>query len=180
MGKGIEMRGTTVIAVRREGTTAVAGDGQVTLGNTVMKQGAKKVRRIYNGDVVVGFAGATADAITLYERLETKLQEYSGNLTRAAVEMAKEWRTDKVLRRLEALMIAVDKEHLFLISGAGDVLEPDDGLAGIGSGGSYALAAGRALMKNTKMSAGEIALQALTIASEICIYTNDSITVEEV
>jgi len=180
MGREIEMRGTTVIAVRREGTTAVAGDGQVTLGNTVMKQGAKKVRRIYNGNVVVGFAGATADAITLYERLEQKLQEYSGNLTRAAVEMAKEWRTDKVLRRLEALMIAVDKEHLFLISGSGDVLEPDDGLAGIGSGGPYALAAGRALVRNSEMSAGEIALRSLKIASEICIYTNDSITVEEV
>jgi ATP-dependent HslUV protease subunit HslV len=178
--EGEKMRGTTVIAVKRGGKTAMAGDGQVTLGNTVMKKGARKVRKIYDGNVLVGFAGSTADSITLFERLEKKLLEFSGNLTRAAVELAKDWRTDKVLRRLEALMIAADVDHLFLISGSGDVLEPDDGLAGIGSGGAFALAAGRALIGHTDLGAKEIALESLAVAAEICIYTNDSITVEEV
>ncbi len=178
--EGEKMRGTTVIAVKREGKTAMAGDGQVTMGSTVMKKGARKVRKIYDGNVLVGFAGSTADSITLFERLEKKLLEFSGNLTRAAVELAKDWRTDKVLRRLEALMIAADVDHLFLISGSGDVLEPDDGLVGIGSGGAFALAAGRALVGHTDLAAKEIALESLAVAAEICIYTNDSITVEEV
>ncbi len=173
-------RGTTVIAVKRNESIAMASDGQVTLGATVIKHGARKVRKIYEDRVLVGFAGSTADAITLFERLEGKLEEFRGNLKRAAVELAKDWRTDKVLRRLEALMIAADRENLFLISGSGDVLEPDDGVVAIGSGGPYALAAARALLCRTELTAREIAVLSLEIASKICIYTNENITVEEI
>jgi ATP-dependent HslUV protease, peptidase subunit HslV len=170
---------TTILAVRRDNKVVVAGDGQVSFQNTVMKSSAKKVRRMKDGKVVAGFAGSTADAFTLFEKFEAKLKEYSGNLTRAAVELAKEWRTDRILRRLEALLIVADKEKTFTISGNGDVIEPDDDIAAIGSGGPFALAAARALLKNTKMSAKEIALAAMKIAADICIYTNESISLEE-
>jgi len=172
-------KGTTVIAVRRNGKVAMAGDGQVTFGNTVLKHRARKIRRLYKGLVLVGFAGATADALTLFERLEKKLEAYSGQLLRAAVELAKDWRTDKILRRLEAFMIAADKENLLLISGAGDVVEPDEEVVAIGSGGPMALAAAKALLRHTELSAREIAEISLRIASEICIYTNSEIIVEE-
>jgi len=172
-------KGTTVIAVRRNGKVAMAGDGQVTFGNTVLKHRARKIRRLYKGLVLVGFAGATADALTLFERLEKKLEAYSGQLLRAAVELAKDWRTDKILRRLEAFMIAADKENLLLISGAGDVVEPDEEVVAIGSGGPMALAAAKALLRHTELSAREIAEISLKIASEICIYTNSEIIVEE-
>lgn len=158
---------------------AMAGDGQVTFGNTVLKHRAKKIRRLYKGQVLVGFAGATADALTLFERLEKKLESYSGQLLRAAVELAKDWRTDKILRRLEAFLIAADKEHLLLISGAGDVVEPDEEVIAIGSGGPMALASAKALLRHTNLSAKEIAEISLKIASEICIYTNSEIIVEE-
>lgn len=157
----------------------MAGDGQVTFGNTVLKQGAKKIRKLYKGQVLVGFAGATADALTLFEKLEKKLEAYSGQLLRAAVELAKDWRTDKILRRLEAFIIAADKDHLLLISGAGDVVEPDEEVLSIGSGGPMALASAKALLRHTNLSAREIAEISLRIASEICIYTNTFITVEE-
>jgi ATP-dependent HslUV protease, peptidase subunit HslV len=172
------IRGTTIIAVRHNGGVAVAGDGQVTLGATVMKSGARKVRRLFNDQVVCGFAGATADAFTLFERLEAKLQEFHGNLERAAVETAKDWRTDKYLRRLEALLVAADRDRLLVLSGTGDVITPDDGIAAIGSGGPYALAAARALKAHSGLDAAGIAREALTIASGICIYTNDNITIE--
>ncbi|MGI6576325.1 MAG: ATP-dependent protease subunit HslV [bacterium] len=173
------LRGTTIVAVQRLGNVAVAGDGQVTFGNNIiMKKGAKKVRRLYNGKVLAGFAGSVADAITLFEKFEGKLEEYRGNLVRAAVEMAKEWRLDKVLRRLEAMLIVADQDHLLVISGNGEVIEPDQGVVAIGSGGPYALAAARALMDHTQLTAQEIAKEALQIASEICVYTNDLITVE--
>jgi ATP-dependent HslUV protease subunit HslV len=175
-----EFQGTTVVAIRRDGITAMAGDGQVSLGSTIIKKGARKVRKIYNDRVLVGFAGSTADAMTLFDRLEGKLQEFRGNLKRAAVELAKDWRTDRVLRRLEALMVAADAESLFLISGSGDVIEPDDGLIAIGSGGPYALAAAKALLKISGEGAKDIALKSLKIASEICVYTNDEIIVEEI
>lgn len=175
------LKGTTIVAVKKDGKTAVAGDGQVTMGeNTIMKHHAKKVRRIYNNEVVIGFAGSVADAFTLSERFEDKLQQHSGNLLRAAVELAQDWRSDKVMRKLEALMIAADKERILVISGNGEVIEPDDSVAAIGSGGPYALAAGRALANNTDLSAYDIAYKALEIASSICIYTNTNITVEEV
>jgi ATP-dependent HslUV protease subunit HslV len=180
MDKKNDFQGTTVIAVRKDGITAVAGDGQVSLGGTVIKKGARKVRKIYNDRVVVGFAGSTADSMTLFERLEKKLQEFRGNLKRAAVELAKDWRTDKVLRQLEALMLSADADSLFLISGAGDVIEPDDGLIAIGSGGPFALAAAKALLRHSAQGAREIALESLKIASEICVYTNDEIIVEEI
>jgi ATP-dependent HslUV protease subunit HslV len=157
----------------------LVGDGQVSFNNTVLKTKARKVRRMKNDKVIAGFAGSTADALTLFEKFEAKLDEYSNNLTRAAVELAKEWRTDRMLRRLEALLIVADKEKTFTLSGNGDVLEPDDGLTAIGSGGSYALAAARALLKNTKLSAKEIALESMRIAADICIYTNDQFVVEE-
>ncbi len=173
------MRGTTIIGVRRDGKVALAGDGQVTTGATVMKHKAKKVRRLYKEMVLAGFAGATADAFTLFERFEGKLEQYSGNLTRAAVELAKDWRTDKVLRRLEALMIVADETKTFIISGNGDVIEPDDGIAAIGSGGAYALAAARVLVKYSDLDAGKIAEEALQTAAEICIYTNNNIVIEE-
>jgi len=175
----MEIRGTTIIAVKDENGTAVAGDGQVTFGQAVvMKHTAKKVRRIYKDKVTVGFAGATADAFTLSERFEAKLETYAGNLLRAAVELAKDWRTDKYLRKLEAMLLAADGEHVLIISGTGDVIEPDDGVAAIGSGGSYALAAARALKRNTDMTASEIARKAMEIAAELCVYTNDNITLE--
>ena len=176
----MEIHGTTIIAVKRDGKVAIAGDGQVSMQNTVMKHGAKKVRRMKNDKVIAGFAGSTADAFTLFEKFETKLDEYRNNLTRAAVELAKEWRTDRVLRRLEALLIVADKEKIYTLSGNGDVIEPDDGVIAIGSGGPYALAAGRALLKHTSLSAREIVEEALKIASEICVFTNDRITLEEV
>ena len=173
------IKSTTVLSVRKDGRVVVAGDGQVSLEQTVMKTKAVKVRRMHQDRVLAGFAGATADALTLFERLEGKLDKYASNLQRAAVELAKDWRTDKTLRRLEALMIAVDKDITLIVSGTGDVIEPDDGLAAIGSGGPYALAAARALMKHTDLSAKEIALEALTLAAEICVYTNQNLTIEE-
>ncbi len=171
---------TTIVAIKREGKVAVAGDGQVTFGqNTIIKKGAKKIRRLYKDKIVAGFAGSVADAFTLFDKFEGKLEEYHGNLQRAAVELAKEWRTDKILRRLEALLIVASKDDLLIISGGGEVIEPDDGVAAIGSGGNYALAAARALVKHTSMGAGDIAREALTIAADICVYTNDYIAVEE-
>ncbi|MBV8245141.1 MAG: ATP-dependent protease subunit HslV [Candidatus Eremiobacteraeota bacterium] len=172
------IRSTTIVAVRRDGRFAMAGDGQVTFDKTVMKHGARKVRRIADGKVIAGFAGSAADGITLLEKFEGKLNEYKDNLTRASVELAKDWRQDRALRRLEALMIVGTPEHLFVLSGNGDVIEPDEGIAAIGSGGPYAQAAAAALLRNTTMSAGEIARKALEIAAEICIYTNNDITVE--
>lgn len=170
---------TTILAIVDGNQAAIAGDGQVTFGqNTVMKHHAKKIRKLYNGKVLAGFAGSVADAITLFEKFEGKLEQFHGNITRAAVELAKEWRTDKALRRLEALLIAADIEHILIISGNGEVIEPDDGIAAIGSGGSYALSAARALARNTELSPSEIAEKSLKIASEICIYTNDCISVE--
>ncbi len=170
---------TTILCVRKNGRVAIGGDGQVTLGNTVMKQNAKKIRRMYNESVVAGFAGATADAFTLFEKFEGKLESYRGNITRAAVELAKDWRTDRMLRRLEALLVIADREHTFIISGTGDVIEPEDGIAAIGSGGAFAQAAARALYDNTELNAEEIIQKAMKIASDICIYTNDNITIEE-
>jgi len=172
---------TTIIAVKKDGRIAVAGDGQVTFGqNTIMKHTAKKVRRLYQDKIVVGFAGSVADAFTLSERFEAKLEQYGGSLQRAAVELAQEWRSDKLLRRLEAMLIAADKNDLLVISGTGEVIDPDDGIAAIGSGGAYALAAAKALKENTALTAREIAEKSLAIAANICIYTNANITVEEV
>jgi len=173
------LRGTTILSVRKNGQVALGGDGQVTVGNTVLKQKARKIRRLYNHQVLVGFAGATADAFTLFENFEAKLEQYSGNLTRAAVELAKDWRTDKILRRLEAMMIAVDREHSFILSGTGDVVEPDDGIVAIGSGGPYAQAAARALVKHADLSVHDTVQEAMSIAAGICIYTNQEIVVEE-
>ena len=171
---------TTILAVRRGAQVAVAGDGQVSFNNTVLKASAKKVRRMKEGKVVAGFAGSTADAFTLFEKFEAKLEQFNGNITRAAVELAKDWRTDRILRRLEAMLIVANHEKTFTLSGNGDVIEPDDGIAAIGSGGAYALAAARALLKNTSLSAKEIAVEAMKIAADICIYTNDSLTLEEI
>ena len=170
--------GTTILAVRRRGKVALAGDGQVTLNNTVVKHRARKVRRIYNDRILVGFAGATADALNLSERLEAKLERYNGNLTRAAVELAKDWRTDKYLRRLEALMIAVDEANIFLVSGNGDVIEPDEGVVGIGSGGVAAQAAATALLRHADLNAVQIASAAMKIAASLCVFTNDTVTIE--
>jgi len=172
------IRATTVICVRREGEVAMAGDGQVTVGNTVMKHGAAKVRRLYHDKILSGFAGSAADAFALYSRFEAKLEEYRGNMERAVVELAKDWRMDKYLRQLQAMLIVANNERAYLISGTGDLIQPDDGLLAIGSGGPYALAAARALVKHTQLSAADIARESLRIASEICIYTNDNITVE--
>jgi ATP-dependent HslUV protease subunit HslV len=169
---------TTILGIRHKGKVALAGDGQVTLGNTVMKHSAVKIRRLYNDKILSGFAGAAADAFTLFERFEEKLERYSGNLPRAAVELAKDWRSDKYLRRLEALLVVLDEKNIFVISGTGDIIEPDDDIAAIGSGGSYALAAARSLVKYSDLNAEEIAREALSIASEICIYTNNHITVD--
>lgn len=175
------MEGTTIVAVRRNGKCAIAGDGQVTFGqNTIMKHTAKKVRRLFSDKVIVGFAGSVADAFTLSERLESKLEQYSGSLQRAAVELAQEWRGDKVLRKLEAMLIAADKNEMLIVSGSGEVIQPDDDVAAIGSGGSYALAAAKALKENTSLTALEIAKKAITIAGQICVFTNDQITLEEV
>ena len=171
--------GTTVLAVRHQGKVAVAGDGQVSTGEVIMKRTARKVRRLYQDQVIAGFAGSTADAITLFEKFEEKLNRYAGNLTRAAVELVKDWRTDRVLRRLEALLLVVDREQALIISGSGDVIEPDGGAVAIGSGGAYALAAARALLSHSQLSAREIALESMKIASQICIYTNDQIVIEE-
>lgn len=170
---------TTIICVRHKGKVAIAGDGQVSFGETVLKQKANKIRSLYKGKVLAGFAGATSDAFALFSRFEGKLEEFRGNLSRAAIELAKDWRMDKALRRLEALLIVADKDISFLISGTGDVVEPDDGIISIGSGGPFALAAARALLKHTKLSARDIALQAMEISSGICVYTNDQITIEE-
>jgi ATP-dependent HslUV protease subunit HslV len=180
MSKQPRIRSTTIVAVRRNGQAAMAGDGQVSLGQTILKDKARKVRRIADGKVVVGFAGATADAFALLERLEAKLKEHRGSLSRAAVELAKDWRTDRALRRLEAMIIAMDREQTLLLSGTGDVIEPDDGIIAIGSGGMYALAAGRALLRSTELSAAEVARRALEVAGEICVYTNSEIVLEEV
>jgi len=169
---------TTIISVRKDGKVAMAGDGQVTTGSTVLKHSARKVRKVYDGKVLGGFAGATADAFTLFEKFEGKLEKYSGNLMRAAVELAKDWRSDRVLRRLEAMMIVADASTSLLLSGSGDVIEPDDGILAIGSGGNYALAAARALAQHTDMEARKIAEEAMRIAGEICVYTNSSITTE--
>ncbi|MBN1959167.1 MAG: ATP-dependent protease subunit HslV [Desulfuromonadales bacterium] len=171
-------KGTTICCIRHDNQVALAGDGQVSLGNTVMKHSARKIRRLYQDQVLAGFAGSTADAFTLFEKFEAKLQEFRGNLPRAAVALAKDWRTDRVLRRLEALLIVADKDVSLVISGAGDVIEPDDGVAAIGSGGSFALAAGRAMVAHSDLDAEHIARRALEIASEICIYTNNHIAVE--
>ncbi|MGN0785935.1 MAG: ATP-dependent protease subunit HslV [Christensenellales bacterium] len=177
----MELKGTTILGVRKDGKCAIAGDGQVTLGeNTIMKHSAKKVRRIYNDSVVIGFAGSVADAFTLSERFEAKLQKHGGSLKRAAVDLAMDWRNDKVMRKLEALLICADKDDLLIVSGTGEVIIPDDDIAAIGSGGMYALAAARALKENTDLSAKEIARKGLEIASGICVYTNTNITVEEV
>ncbi|MEM7138626.1 MAG: ATP-dependent protease subunit HslV [Myxococcota bacterium] len=172
-------RSTTIVAVRRNGQAAMAGDGQVSLGQTVMKGQARKVRRVADGKVVAGFAGATADAFTLLDRFESKFKEHRGSLQRAAVELAKDWRTDRYLRRLEAMLIVMNEETTLLLSGTGDVIEPDEGVIAIGSGGSYALSAARALIRNTDLSASEVARKALEIAAEICVYTNDELVVEE-
>jgi ATP-dependent HslUV protease, peptidase subunit HslV len=175
----MNFHGTTILAVRHRGEVAVAGDGQVTLNNTVVKHHAKKVRKIYNEKIIVGFAGATADALNLSERLEAKLDRYNGNLTRAAVELARDWRTDKYLRRLEAIMIAVDDARTYLISGSGDVIEPDEGVIGIGSGGVGAQAAASALVRHTELSAEKIVEEAMKIAASLCVYTNASVTIEK-
>jgi ATP-dependent HslUV protease subunit HslV len=170
---------TTIVAVRRDGKVAIAGDGQVTLGNTVMKHTARKVRRMHHDQVLAGFAGSAADGFTLFERFEAKLEQYRGQLTRAAVELGKDWRTDRVLRRLEALLIVADRKTMLVLSGNGEIVEPDEGIAAVGSGGPFALAAARALARYTQLPAREIAEQALRIAAEICIYTNEQIVVEE-
>ena len=174
-----QFRGTTILSVRREGKVVIGGDGQVTLGNTVMKSNARKVRNLFNGKVIAGFAGGTADAFTLFERFEAKLEKHQGNLTRAAVELAKDWRTDRALRRLEALLAVADKSASLVISGNGDVIEPEQGLIAIGSGGPFAQAAARALLENSDLDARAIVEQALGIAADICIYTNRNLTIEE-
>ena len=174
-----KFRGTTILMVRRGNKVAVAGDGQVTLGDMVMRHHAKKVRRLYHGKIIVGFAGSAADALTLFERLEAKLEKHQGNLTRSVVELAKDWRTDKILRRLEALLLAVDENGALLVSGTGDVIEPDEGVMAIGSGGAYALSAARALMAHTELSAAEICREAMNIAASICVYTNSEVVIEE-
>lgn len=174
-------KGTTIVVVRKNHQTAIAGDGQVTFGqNTIMKHNANKIRKLYDGKVIAGFAGSVADAFTLFSKFEEKLRKTDGNMTRAAVDLAKEWRTDRILRRLEALLIVADKEKIFIISGNGELIEPDEGITAIGSGGSYALAAGKALLKYTDMPAADVAKEALLIASEICIFTNDYISLEVV
>ncbi|MEW6126624.1 MAG: ATP-dependent protease subunit HslV [Acidobacteriota bacterium] len=175
-----KIRSTTILSVRKDGKVAVAGDGQVSLQNTVMKGKARKVRRLYNDKVIAGFAGSTADAFTLFARFEAKLEQYHGQLQRAAVELGKEWRTDKYLRNLEAMLIVADANTSLLISGGGDVIEPDDGILAIGSGGPFALSAARALLRKTNLSAREIAEESMKIAGEVCIYTNNNITIEEI
>lgn len=173
------VRSTTIVAVQRGNRVAMAGDGQVSMGDAKIKGNARKVRTIHDGRIAVGFAGATADAFTLFERFEARIREYGGDLMRSAVELAKDWRTDRMLRRLEAMLLVADKDRMLMISGTGDVLEPEHGVLAIGSGGNYALAAARALLENTEMPAQEIAVEALRLAGEICVYTNNHITVEE-
>ncbi|MBK8982477.1 MAG: ATP-dependent protease subunit HslV [Ignavibacteria bacterium] len=173
------IRSTTVIGLIKDGKAVIGSDGQVTMGNTVMKHKTKKVRTLYNGKVLAGFAGSTSDAFTLFERFESKLEQYKGNLSRAAVELVKEWRTDKYLRKLEALLAVIDNERALIISGTGDIIEPDDGIVAIGSGGQYALVAARMLLKYSKLSAKEIVTESLTQAADICIYTNSNISIEE-
>jgi ATP-dependent HslUV protease subunit HslV len=178
-GGPARIRSTTVLCVRRNAAVVMAADGQVTLGESVIKHSARKIRRLYQDKILAGFAGSTADAFSLFSRFETKLEQYAGNLGRSAVELAKDWRTDKMLRNLEALLVVADLQQTFLISGSGDVIEPDEGIAAIGSGGSYALAAARALIENTDLPARDIAAKSLHIAGQICIYTNDQVTIEE-
>ncbi|MBI2818009.1 MAG: ATP-dependent protease subunit HslV [Acidobacteria bacterium] len=173
------IRSTTVLCVRRNGKVAMAGDGQVTMADNVVKHTAKKIRRLYNNQIVAGFAGSTADAFSLFARFEAKLEQFNGNLNRAAVELAKDWRTDRILRHLEALLLVADQKNTLMISGQGDVIEPDEGVAAIGSGGPVALAAAMALMRNTELPAAQIAAQAMEIAGKLCIYTNDKVTLEE-
>ncbi len=170
---------TTILCIRRNGKVAIACDGQVTMGNTVLKQNARKIRKMYNDKILAGFAGATADAFTLFERFESKLEAYKGNIKRAAVELAKDWRTDKILRRLEALLIVADNDNIFILSGNGDIIEPEGGIAAIGSGGPYAQAAAQALYENTDLSAVEITAKSMEIAGDICVYTNKNIIIEE-
>jgi len=172
------LRSTTILGVRRDGRVAMGGDGQVSLGETVMKENACKIRKIHNDTILTGFAGASADALALFERFESRIDQHRGNLTRAVVELAKEWRTDRVLRRLEALLAVMDREHSFVVSGTGEIIEPDDGIVAIGSGGAYALAAARALVAHSALDAGTIVGQSLKIASHICVYTNENITIE--
>jgi ATP-dependent HslUV protease subunit HslV len=174
-----EMHATTILSVRHNGKTVLAGDGQVTLGNTVVKHGARKIRRLYNETILAGFAGSAADSFALFSRFESKLEQYRGNLERAAVELARDWRTDRFLRRLEAMLIVADQKTTFLLSGTGDLIEPDDGIVAVGSGGPYALAAARALSRHSQLTARQIAEQAMGIAADICIYTNAHLTVEE-
>jgi ATP-dependent HslUV protease subunit HslV len=174
-----KIRSTTVMCVRREGKVVMAGDGQVTLGREVLKSSARKLRRLYNDKVLAGFAGSTADAFALFSRFESKLEQFNGNLPRAVVELAKEWRTDRMLRHLEALLLVADNKNTYIVSGNGDVIEPDEGVAAIGSGGPFAQAAATALLRNTKLSARQVVEQAMSIAADICIYTNQSVTVEE-
>jgi ATP-dependent HslUV protease subunit HslV len=174
-----KIRSTTVLCVRRDGKVVMAADGQVTLGNEVLKSSAKKLRRLYNDKIVAGFAGSTADAFSLFARFEAKLEQFNGNLSRSVVELAKEWRTDKILRHLEALLLVADAKNIFILSGNGDVIEPDEPLAAIGSGGTFAISAATALLRNTKMTARQIVEQSMEIAGKICIYTNDQVTIEE-
>ncbi|OHB93944.1 MAG: HslU--HslV peptidase proteolytic subunit [Planctomycetes bacterium RIFCSPHIGHO2_12_FULL_52_36] len=173
-------KSTTILSVRRNGTVAIGGDGQVSIQNTILKQDARKIRSLYHNQVLVGFAGATADAFALMERFEGKLEEFQGNILKSAYELAKEWRTDRVLRRLESLLVAVDKNNSLLISGSGDIIEPEDGILGIGSGGPFATAAARALLRNTNLGAREIVEQSLKITSEICVFTNNNLIIEEI
>ena len=170
---------TTILAIRHRDKAVIAGDGQVTLGDTIVKQGAKKIRRLYNNQILAGFAGSAADSFALFARFESKLEQYRGNLERSAVELAKDWRTDRALRRLEAMLIVVDKSSMFLLSGTGDLIEPDEGVLGIGSGGPYALAAAKALARHTDLDAREIAERAMAVAASICIYTNNTLSLEE-
>jgi ATP-dependent HslUV protease subunit HslV len=170
---------TTILSVRHKDRTVIAGDGQVTFGNTVLKQGARKIRRLYNDSILAGFAGSAADSFALFSRFESKLEQYRGNLERSAVELARDWRTDRLLRRLEAMMIVADRKTTFLLSGTGDLIEPDDGVVAVGSGGPFAMAAARALTKHSTLDARQIAQEAMTIAADICIYTNQSLTIEE-
>ena len=172
-------KGTTILAIKHKGEVAISGDGQISMGNTIMKNNTNKLRRLYNGKVLTGFAGASADAITLFEKLEKKINEYRGNLTKSVIALAKEWRTDKILRKLEAILIVADMTNIYVVSGTGDIIEPDDNIAAIGSGGMYALAAAKALVKYSVLSASEIALESLKIAASICVYTNNQIKVEK-
>ena len=179
MNKSVQTRGTTILAVRRGGNLAMGGDGQVTMGESVVKHKARKIRRLYNEKILAGFAGSTADALSLFSRFEQKLEEYHGNLSRSVVELAKDWRTDRALRHLEALLLVADTKQMYLVSGNGDVIEPDDGIVAIGSGGPYALAAARALAKHTQLSAKDIVSEAMQLAGQMCIFTNDQIMIEE-